>query len=120
VDEILVAISNLPHCSHCCVVEVPAFGPDVEPTFALLLFVGGRTGVDQASVRKEVLATIAREMGREFFPNRIQFFPLYPRGDGEGNVDHDWCRDQYLMGALFRKSREEMYRSLAQLREYLV
>jgi hypothetical protein len=120
VDEILVAISNLPHCSHCSVVEVPAFGPDVEPTFVLLLFVGGRTGVDQALVRKEVLATIAREMGREFFPNRIQFFPLYPRGDGEGNVDHDWCRDQYLMGALFRKSREEMYRSLAQLREYLV
>jgi hypothetical protein len=118
--EILAAIGSLPHCSRSSIVAAPALGADVNPNFVLLLFIGGHPGVEQAAVRKKILATIAREMGKEFFPDRIQFFPLYPRGDDEGNVDHHWCRDQYLTGSLFRKSREEMYRSLAQLREYLV
>jgi hypothetical protein len=118
--EILAAIGSLPHCSRSSIVAAPALGADLNPNFVLLLFIGGHSGVDQAAVRKKILATIAREMGKEFFPDRIQFFPLYPRGDDEGNVDHHWCRDQYLTGSLFRKSREEMYRSLAQLREYLV
>ncbi|MGD8989359.1 MAG: hypothetical protein PVH57_14430, partial [Syntrophobacterales bacterium] len=118
--EILAAIGSLPHCSRCSIVAAPALGADLNPNFVLLLFTGGDSEVDQAAVRKTILATIAREMGQEFFPDRIQFFPLHPRGDDEGNVDHNWCRDQYLTGSLFRKSREEMYRSLAQLREYLV
>jgi hypothetical protein len=117
--EILEAIQTLPYCSCCSIADIPPFGPGVDPAFVLLVFTGGKTGVGEAAVAKEILSAIEREMGNEFFPDRIQFFPLYPRYGSDGTVDHDWCRDQYLTGGLFRKSREETYRCLAQLRQYL-
>jgi hypothetical protein len=116
----LQAIGGLPECAYSSLVEAPLFGSGGDPAFALLLFIGGKTGVEQAAVRSAILRVIERDMGKEFFPDRIHFFPLYPRREGEGIVDHDWCRDQYLTGGLFRKSREETYLCLAQLREYLV
>jgi len=116
--EILEAIRSLPYCSHCSIVEVPALGTGA-PVFVLIVFTGGKTGVREAEVTKEILNALEREMGSEFLPDRIQFFPLYPRRDSAGNLDHDWCRDQYLTGGLFRKLRDETYRYLTQLREYL-
>jgi len=118
--EVLEAIRGLPECAYCSIVEAPLFGPGGDPAFALLLFIGGKTGVEQAAVRSTILRAIERDMGKEFLPDRIHFFPLYPRREGEESVDHDWCRDQYLTGGLFRKSREETYLCLAQLRECLV
>ena len=118
--EVLASIHRLPFCSLSSMVEVPRFSGGGDPAFVLLLFTGGKTAVDQAAVRKEILTSIVREMGEEFLPDRIQFFPLHPRCDGDGNVDHHWCRDQYLTGSLFRKSREETYRYLTQLREYIL
>ncbi len=117
--EILEAIESLHYCSCCSIVKIPPFGPSGDPAFALLVFTGGKEGVGKAAVTKEIFNAIEREMGNEFFPDRIQFFPLYPRRDSDGIVDHDWCRDQYLTGALFRKSREETYWCLSQLRQYL-
>jgi len=119
-SEVLEAIRGLPECAYCSIVEAPLFGRGGDPAFALLLFIGGKKGVEQAAVRSAILRVIERSMGKEFFPDRIHFFPLYPRGEGEGSVDQDWCRDQYLTGGLFRKSREETYLCLAQLREYLL
>jgi hypothetical protein len=118
--EVLASIHGFPHCSLSSIVEVPRFAGGADPAFVLLLFLGGKTGPDQAAARKEILTAVLREMGNEFLPDRIHFFPLYPRREGDGNVDHHWCRDQYLTGSLFRKSREETYRLLAQLREHLV
>jgi hypothetical protein len=118
--EILETIQSLPHCSACAIVEVPSFEAGHDPVFTVVIFTGGKTGVGEAAVIKEIFAAIEREMGKEFFPDRVQFFPLTPRRDSDGNVDQDWCCEQYLSGSLFRKSQEETYRYLAQLREYLV
>lgn len=117
--EILEAIRNLPYGSLCSIAQIPPFGAGAKPVFVLLVFTGGKPAQRAAGITKEILQFIEREMGKEFSPDRIQFFPLYPRRDAEGIVDHNWCRDQYLTGGLFRKSQEETYRCLTQLRQYL-
>jgi hypothetical protein len=118
--EVLAVIQNLPEFSLSSVVEVPSFEAGSDPVFVLLVFIGGKRGVDEAGLIQSIFKAIEREMGKEFLPDRIHFFPLFPRGVAEGELDHHWCREQYLTGGLFRKSREEIYRTLAQLREYVM
>jgi hypothetical protein len=118
--EVLEVIQNLPECSLSSVVEVPSFEAGRDPVFVLLVFMGGKGGVGEAGLIQAIFKAIEREMGKEFLPDRIHFFPLHPRGAAEGELDHHWCREQYLTGGLFRKSREEIYRTLAQLREYVI
>ncbi len=118
--EVLAVIQNLPECSLSSVVEVPSFEAGSDPVFVLLVFIGGKRGVGEAGLIQSIFKAIEREMGKEFLPDRIHFFPLFPRGVAEGELDHHWCREQYLTGGLFRKSREEIYRTLAQLREYVM
>jgi len=122
-DEILETLRGLPAYSgkgpYCSIVQVPVSGAAVtDPLFVLLIFTGARgSGVDEAEIAKKIRSRIEREMGQEFLPDRIQFFPLLPRYDADGNIDHIWCQNQYLNGSLFRKSRQEIYRSLTCLRE---
>jgi len=118
--EVLAVIQNLPECSLSSLVEVPSFEAGRDPVFVLLVFIGGKRGVGEAGLIQAIFKAIEREMGKEFFPDRIHFFPLFPRGVAEGELDHHWCQEQYLTGGLFRKSREEIYRTLAQLREYVM
>jgi hypothetical protein len=118
--EVLAVIQNLPYCSLSSIVEVPSLEAGSDSAFVLLVFVGGNTAVGEEGIITEILQAIEREMGKEFIPDRIQFFPLYPRGVADGKLDHDWCQRQYLSGGLFRKSREEIYRTLTQLREFVV
>jgi len=122
-DEILETIKGQgpvraigPYCS---IVQMPVSGTvAADSLFIFLIFTGaGGAGMDEAAICKKVRSTIEREMGQEFLPDRIQFFPLLPRCDAEGNIDHNWCQNQYLNGSLSRKSRQEIYRSLTCLRE---
>jgi hypothetical protein len=46
----------------------------------------------------------------------IKVFPLHPRFLEDAEVDHQWCRSQYLTGSLFRKSRGEIFRCVTRLR----
>ncbi len=117
--EILDAVQGLPHGMPATVVEVPSMGGSEDYRFALLLFSEGRTRFDRASISRAVMTAIEKEMGGEFLPDLIQFFPLTPRRDEKGEIDHDWCRSQYLTGRLFRKSGQELFVCLAQLRECL-
>jgi hypothetical protein len=104
---------------YCSIVQVPVSGTvAADSLFVFLIFTGaGGAGMDEAAICKKVRSTIEREMGQEFLPDRIQFFPLLPRCDAEGNIDHNWCQNQYLNGCFSRKSRQEIYRSLTCLRE---
>ena len=115
--QILEAIQGLPFCSFCSIVEIPVSGTANNPFFVLLIFTGGKSDVDEAQISKEVKKKIEDEMGWEFFPDRIQFFSLFPRRDSEGNIDHNWCQSQYIQGNLSCKSRNEIYRCIARLRE---
>ncbi len=63
----------------------------------------------------EISARITREMGERFMPERIEILPLRPRFTKEGEVDHPWCRSQYLSGTLLRKARSETFILLSRL-----
>src|SRR5262249_52890463 len=63
----------------------------------------------------ELKARIAREMGERYVPDRIEIFPLRPRFTKTGEVDHVWCRTEYLRGSLSRKSRPEAFILLSRL-----
>lgn len=117
--EIQEAMRILPYGSQCTIVEVPLVETGSGSAFDLLVFTGGITEDRSARATKEMMHVIEREMGKEFLPDRIHFFPLCPRRDADGNVDHAWCQDQYLTGGLMRKSQDETYRCLAQLRKCL-
>lgn len=88
-----------------------------QPTIELLVFTGSSAPVDEASFLRHVRQRIEGEMGAEFLPDRIRCFPLLPRRKADGEVDHDWCEEQLLSGALQRKARDELYGCLTLLRE---
>ena len=56
------------------------------------------------------------ELGEGAKPDRIRFLPLYAKRDDNGDVDHDWCRTQFLDGSLERKSQDDLFRELGRLR----
>jgi len=118
-SEVLDALQNLPFCSYCTIVEVPVSGADNVSRFVMLVFLGGRTDVDKADISKKIRYRIKIKMGKEFLPDSIRYFSLYPKRRPDGTIDHDWCRSQYLTGALFRKSRQEIFLCLARLRAYI-
>lgn len=117
--EVLETLQDIPFCSRCSIVEVPVSGSDGIPGFVLLVFLGGRMDIDRAEMSKKIRYRIEIKMGKEFLPDHIRFFSLYPKCTSDGTIDHDWCRSQYLSGALFRKSRQEIFASLTRLREYI-
>ena len=102
------------------VVDVPLADPGSEPGIVLLVFTGSRTEIDTATLTSQIHAVIREEMGDEFQPDKIDFIPLHPRFLPDMQMDHDWCRSRYLNGSLFRRSREEIFQCLTQLRGCLM
>jgi hypothetical protein len=118
--EVLGVIRDLPHGALSSIVEIPPSGGEVgDHRFALALFTQGKTQLDEAALSGVMKSAIEREMGREFLPDYIRIFPLFPRLAEGGEVDHEWCRSQYITGRLFRKSRQEVFVCLAKLRQCL-
>ena len=65
-------------------------------------------GVDELKKR------IVREMGAPFAPERVEIFPLRPRFK-DGEIDHVWCRSQYLSGMLTKKACRETFILLSRI-----
>jgi len=82
----------------------------------LLIFRGAKTGFDDTVLLSHIRSLITQEMGDEFQPDEIEVFPLYPRLLEDAEVDHQWCRSQYLTGSLFRRSRGEIFQCITRLR----
>lgn len=84
----------------------------------LLVFTGDLppgVEVGDADVRRR----IEQALGPDALPDRIERFPLHARrveGPRDGPVDEDWCRTQYLTGALRLKSRDPLFLALTTLR----
>ncbi len=118
VDEIYEILRNVLGRFHlfCSITDVPFADTGSGPRIVLLVFTGGRTDIDEAVLMSKIREAIAEEMGDEFQPDRIVFFPLYPRFLSDMEVDHDWCHSQYLTGALSRRSRGEIFRCITRLR----
>jgi hypothetical protein len=100
----------------CSFVDVPLADPGSGHRMILLVFRGTKTNVDETRLSSEIRSVITREMGDECQPDKIQFFPLYPRFLSGREVDHEWCRHQYLNGALFRRERGGFFHCITRLR----
>ena len=118
VDEILETLLKMQarFTFWCSITEVPLADAGSGSRIVLLVFTGGRTDIDEAVLMSKIREVIAEEMGDEFQPDRIVFFPLYPRFLSGMGVDHDWCGSRYLAGVLFRRSRGELFRCITRLR----
>jgi hypothetical protein len=66
-------------------------------------------------LRAELEERLALELGPRALPHLFRFYPLVPRR-AEGGIDRDWCRWQFMGGALDKKRKEPMFRAAARLR----
>lgn len=116
--EVAATLEELPFLQGAPLVPVPVGGM-LGHTFVLLGFTGaeglevatGKAGERQGLIERHIEV----QLGPEFIPDRIEFFPLYPRL-GKKGIDVKWCRSQYVTGMLFRKSRDPMFQGLTALR----
>jgi hypothetical protein len=116
IHEILLNVlgrSNL----FCSISDVSLSDTGRGSRIVLLVFKGSRADIDETVLTSKIRGTIAEEMGNEFQPDRIVLFSIYPRFLSDKEVDHDWCRSQYLTGGLSRRSRGEIFRCITRLRE---
>ena len=116
VEEVLETIQDIPSSYPCSMSKLPAPQMAGDHIFLLLVFTGTATRVDEAKIVKEIRNTLIRDLGEEFLPDRILFYPLYPRQDPDKNIDHEWCHSQFITGGLLRKSKDEIYQSITQLK----
>jgi hypothetical protein len=121
-EEILQSLRDMEirYGFFCSLVDVPLIDPGSGHRIVLLVFRGANTGFNEARLISEIRSNITREMGDEFQPDKIEFFPLYPRFLSATEVDHQWCRSQYLTGSLFRKSRGDIFHCITRLREGII
>lgn len=118
VQEVLEALSGLPHGASCSIVEVPASRADGSSLFVLLVFVGGRRA-SEAPVVEAISKRIQKELGREFLPDLFELVALHPRRSEEGNIDHEWCGREYLSGGLSRRARTRVNQCITELRDLI-
>jgi hypothetical protein len=117
--EVLAALSETPFAGRAAIVAIPAAGIETDMVFALAVFAPGAEPSDSARITALLKSAIERAMGREFQPDHITVFPLFPRKGKDGSLDTAWCRNQYLRGTLFKKSRDPLYLNISRMRNCL-
>jgi hypothetical protein len=119
VAEVTTVLGELPFVAGTSVVALPRGGSLGHYLFVLLVFTGAEsldaTQSAAPSRRQQVRRRIELMLGAEHLPDRVEFFPLYPRRK-EGLVDDAWSHSQYVTGMLHLKTREPMFQALTQLR----
>jgi len=118
VDEILEILKNLGkrHSFFCSFADVPLIDIAKGHLIVLLVFTEQEVGLQKKLLSDKIGTVIAEEMGDDFQPDKIEFFPFYPRLISNTEVDHVWCNSQYLAGVLFRRSRGEIFSLISQLK----
>ncbi len=118
VDEILEALKilGIRHSFFCSFAHVPLIDTTAGSLIVLLVFTEQDSGSKKNILSDKIRAVIAEEMGDDFQPDKIKFFPFYPRFILSTEVDHAWCNSQYLTGALFRRAPREIFGLISQLK----
>ncbi|HEU4535010.1 MAG TPA: hypothetical protein VFS00_12875, partial [Polyangiaceae bacterium] len=119
-DEAAGAVAELPFVAGALALPVASGGVPARACFVLLVFTGAERPADaaeQAAARTEAIERqITVRLGRDALPDRISFFPLYPRLD-QGAIDAKWCETQYRAGRLGRKAKNPAFIALTALRK---
>jgi hypothetical protein len=117
--EVLEVLNGTPFGGRASMVEIPAAGAEGQAEYALVVFAAGVEQSERANIAALLRSSIERAMGKEFVPDHITVLPLCPRKGEDGAMDHAWCHEQYLRGALFCKARDPLYLKLSRLRSCL-
>lgn len=123
VNEMLDALTDCPFLSGASVASMPAGGTTLEQRFILVGFCGAepRTRFDTLREARitEIRRVLGERLGPSYLPDRIELFPGFPRMSAH-DIDHGWCRTQYLTGALTRKYHLPVFDCLTDLRVALI
>lgn len=119
IELVVPLLEQLPETvgASACVAPVP--GEDLDYEAVLMAFVGGASNVDEADLARRFRQSVVAEIGEDYVPDRLAIYRLFPRRTDEGTIDHDWCRNQHLSGALAVRSRDPLFRKLAHIRELI-
>ncbi|RKH40468.1 AMP-binding protein [Corallococcus sicarius] len=109
--------SGLPFLVGTSVVPVSTGGLASHSRFILLAFTGSEPAPPSSG--QEIERRIEMMLGRDFLPDRIEFFPLFPHRK-KGAVDDAWCATQFFTGALHRKATDPLFQALTALRGRLL
>lgn len=112
-----LVMRRFPGVRHAEIVVTQGRWPN-EANVTLILFVKAPSdGIAGAQIDLGVVQkTIEEEIGARWIPNRFEVYPLEPRFVS-GLVDSEYCRSQYLSGALTAKARKEVFVLLSRLRQ---
>lgn len=117
--EVLDALADCPFLHASSIVAVSTGGPTLEYRFVLIGFTGvephERFLAGQQGRIDELLRVLTTRLSADHRPDHIELFPCYARVV-EGQVDHRWCREQYMGGVLVRKQQSLVFQHLTALR----
>lgn len=116
-DEVVAAVAGLPFVAGAHALAVPSGGTAPETLFVLVVFTGAAPA--GAGAQAEIERRIDVALGRGALPDRVVFYPLYPRLE-DGKLDRAWVETQYRTGLLGRKARSAVVTALTALRSRTV
>ena len=86
----------------------------------LVVFHGVQILSSRGKAETQIRSMIKAEMGEGCLPDKIEFFPLYPRFLPDMTIDHQWCREEYESGRLTRRIEDPAFRGITRIRAYLL
>jgi hypothetical protein len=112
-QEVEEAVAGLSFVAGAQALPVTSGGAASFTMFVLVVFTGTTPAGPAAPAAIERAITDA--LGRSALPDRVVFYPLYPRLEA-GKVDRAWGETQYRTGLLGRKARSPVIAALTALR----
>ncbi len=89
-------------------------------SYDLVIFVGSRTGTDQADVSKKIMDKITHHLGKEYCPDHVAFMPILPRLTPDGSMDNEWCQREYICNRLNKKAAHKLFAAISRLKEMIL
>ncbi|MDX8431344.1 MAG: hypothetical protein SNF33_06040 [Candidatus Algichlamydia australiensis] len=114
VEKIESAISSIPVIESASLFHAVKGGTIANRVYVLLVFTYERG----PSLEEAIHNTILDQVGEAYLPDYIEYYPLHPKTQA-GQVDKNWCKEQYATGLLDKKSNIEIYKKLSQLQTLL-
>lgn len=119
-DALEEVVNLLPFVEICMLLPIPQAGHIANCRFVLLIFISPTEENVSHENKEEWNRTIEQEisehLGRGFFPDQIEYYPLLPKTTPWG-IDRNWCSRQYLRGILTKKTRDPAYQILHRLKK---
>jgi hypothetical protein len=116
IEEIVIELPFVQFASLLC---LPRVYDPLDSQVVLIIFTHPalieKVALQEEVWGKEIQTLIITRIGEGFIPDKIEYFPLYPKLK-EGKVNQSWCFNQYRDGRLSKKKRLLVYHHLSMLK----